>query len=107
MSFGFSVGDFIQGIKVSKSVYEAIREGTKEYKELKGDVKAMQFVLESLSRDTFDANSLLAKKGASRKDQLIRIVNNSEGTMLELQSLVDKHSRIEYSSGKLKRVWHT
>ena len=64
-------------------------------------------MLESLSKDSFDKTSLLNHKGSSQRDQLLQIIASSEGTMNELQGLIDKHSRLEGAPDRMKRVWHS
>ena len=108
MSLGFSASDFVVAIKLSKAVFDAVRNGPKEYKELQGELKSMQYVLQSLSEDSKDASSLLCRKGCPRKAELMSVVHNSEDAVGELQILVDKHSELRKDDGgRLKRVWHS
>ena len=95
MSFGFSAGDFIQAIKFCKGVYEAVKDGPDKYKELKGELRSIQYTFQSLSHDAEDPASLLNRRGSPRKAELIDVVAKCERTMQEVQRLVDSHNSLE------------
>ena len=105
MSFGFGVGDFLAVSNIAKGVYEACKDGPREYKEISREAKSMGYVINSLSDDAQDPHSLLNKKGVRRKPELVEIIRNCETTMQELQAMVDKHSSLGDGHGKFTRVW--
>ena len=107
MSWGFSAGDFILAIKICKSVGEAIRNGPKEYQELQEELVTVQHVMRALTEDAKDPMSLLNRKGVARRGELLILVKSIEGTVREVQQLVDKHSSLqEAGAGRYKRIWH-
>ena len=109
MSFGFSVGDFFAVLKICQGVYEALKDGPDEYKELQGEMKSLRYAIQSLSDDAKDPESLLNRKGSGRKAELMDVIANCERTMREMQDLVDKHSSLsdegEKQGRRVRRVW--
>lgn len=105
MSFGFGVGDFIAVSKIAKGVYEACKDGPREYREISREAKSMRYAIDSLSNEAQDPLSLLNTKGVKRKPKLVEIIENCETTMQEVQNMIDKHSSLKDDRGKLIRVW--
>ena len=105
MSFGFGLGDFIAVSKIAKGVYEACKDGPREYREISREAKAIRYAINSLSSDAQDPHSLLNTKGVKRKPELIEIIENCETTMQEVQAMIDRHSSLKDDQGKLIRVW--
>ena len=105
MSFGFSAGDFVLGLKICKFVIDAIKDGPKEYRELDGELRAMKITLDNLTKDANDADSLLNRRGTSRKDDLITVISGVDRTMQDLEALVKKHSIMKKNEKGMMRVW--
>ena len=107
MSFGFSIGDFLIALKLAKHTYDACENGPKEYREICNEVKSLHYALQGLCDDAKDSGSLINRKGLSRKNELDEIIRNCRQSLEELQSLINKCSRLEESkSGNtLSRLW--
>ena len=105
MSFGFGVGDFLAVSRLAKGVFEACKDGPREYKEISREAKSMRYAINSLSNDVQDPHSLLNTKGVKRKPELVEIIKNCDTTMQEVQAMIDKHSSLKSEHGKFTRVW--
>ncbi len=103
MSFGFGVSDFVIVLKIAKEVYNACKDGPKEYQEISREAESFCTVFESLKNDANNSNSLLNKKGTDRRRELLQIIANCEVAFEELQALIDKHSRLD-TEGRC-RIW--
>ena len=106
MSFGYSVGDFLACLKLAKSVYDACKDGPKEYKAIVGEVKCMSYILDRLHEDARDSQSLINRKGSVRKSELLHIIKNCEATLKEVEAITNDRSSLRKDSGrKIRRVW--
>jgi hypothetical protein len=103
MSFGFSVGDFLAVLKIAKKVYNACKDGPREYQEISRETKSLYVVLDSLKDEAENPESLLNRTGTSRRKELLQIVSNCEEAFNQLQVLVDKHSRL--ATDGHRRIW--
>ena len=106
MSFNYGASEIITVLNMVKTVYEACRSGPEKYQEIRRELKSLQFAITSLSDDAKDESSLLNRKGAKRKGELVELMNNCEQTTQELKALVDQHSRLCGDGGnQAKRLW--
>lgn len=107
MSFGFSVSDFLNVLKLAKDWYAACRDGPGEYREIASEAKSLRFALRNLSNDAKNSRSLLSRKGAVRKNEMLKLVRNCELTFEELLMLVEKHRQLVTDRNNVMvRVWH-
>ncbi|ERF73167.1 hypothetical protein EPUS_03008 [Endocarpon pusillum Z07020] len=105
MSFGFSVSDFLLLLKMTKGVYNACKDGPKEYQEISREAMSFYTVLESLKNDVNEADSLLNRRGSGRCHELRQVISHCEEAFRELQALVDKHSRLDAEGHR--RIWES
>ncbi|OAP61128.1 hypothetical protein AYL99_03329 [Fonsecaea erecta] len=102
MSFGFSAGDFISVVDLSWRAFRAVRDAPEKFGVLEADVSTLNVLLRTLQDDAENPNSLLNRRGASRREALLRMVATIEKQMEELRRLVEKYQSL--SSAK-KRVF--
>lgn len=95
MSFGFSIGDFIKIYELAKDITTACRDGPREFREVRAEIKALQTTLKRLCDDAAAEDSLLNKKGTARKQELLDIVANCGEVLWSVQEFIDKHSALE------------
>ncbi|KIX98245.1 uncharacterized protein Z520_06325 [Fonsecaea multimorphosa CBS 102226] len=102
MSFGFSAGDFITAVDLSWRAFRAVRDAPEKFGMLEADVSTLNILLRTLQEDAEDPNSLLNRRGASRRDTLLTMVKTVEEQMDELRCLVEKYQSLASSR---KRVF--
>lgn len=85
---------------------DAIKDGAKEYRELEGELKGMKITLDSLTKDANNAESLLNRNGASRRDDLVNVISGVGRTIQDLETLVKKHLALKKDQKDgIVRVW--
>lgn len=105
MSFGFGVSISFAVAKIAKSVQKFCKVGPAKYTEICRETKSLRFTLENLSEDAASPNSLLNRYGLKRME-LGEIISKCKATMNELQTMVDKRSRLGSDGrGKVTRIW--
>jgi len=109
MSFGYSVGDFLAILQLTKHIVEACRDGPPEFHELNREIKSFEIVVQRISTDAKNPQSRLNRKGTARKKDFDQIVANCKITMEEIRKFVDNHSAIDGSgggaAGAVRKVW--
>jgi hypothetical protein len=94
MSFGFSVGDFLAVGTLTLKLYRAFKDAPAEFNEISGELSSFHIVLCDLKDQAYDSNSLLNRHGASRRADLIEIVNNMLSTLRELEDLYSRYEQM-------------
>ena len=106
MSFGFGVGDFLASLKIIKHICEAIKSGPDDFKELLSELESFHSILQSLSNNTKDKDSMLNRQGTAWKKELMGLVKNSEHTLNEIRCIINKHSSLSNDlEGRVIRIW--
>ena len=107
MSFGFSVVDLIYGLQRAKDVYDAVKSGPREYREIASEMKTLRYSMHSLSDECKNPASLLNRKGSDRKEELLHIIASCERNMAEVQKVIDDNSSLSADRcGAVIRRWH-
>ena len=105
MSFGWGAGDIIAGINMVQTVIRAVKDGPAEYREIHRELLSLIVALKSVQESMDDPVSLLNRKGKSRKQELQDILTNCRKVVDEVQSLINKHSRLQTRGRGIRRVW--
>ncbi|KAH7363838.1 hypothetical protein BKA65DRAFT_532551 [Rhexocercosporidium sp. MPI-PUGE-AT-0058] len=91
MSFGFGVGDFLAVGKLSIHLWRSFKDAPKEFAEVSRELSSINIVIVDLSDQAGSATSLLNRRGASRKDELMALCDNLMGVLEELQDIYRKY----------------
>jgi len=94
MSFGFSVGDFLAVGQLALTLYNECVGAPEEFQELARDLSSIHTVLSSLESQASDPSSPLQKNGGDRRPEWLQIKENLEGTLVELQDLINKYQNM-------------
>ncbi|KAG8525612.1 uncharacterized protein KY384_009256, partial [Bacidia gigantensis] len=106
MPFAFGAADFLQVLKLCQYVYGALKSGPEKYKEIQSELKSLSYAISLLQDDAKDPRSILNRKGESRKQDLSDIMDNCARALQDLESLVEKHSKLQNAeAGRLVRMW--
>ncbi|KAL5321187.1 hypothetical protein ACEPPN_011999 [Leptodophora sp. 'Broadleaf-Isolate-01'] len=84
MSFGFSVGDFLAVGKLSIRLWRSFKDAPQEFAEVSRELSSVNIVIADLSDQAGSLTSLLNRRGASRKDELMTLCDNLMGVLEEL-----------------------
>ena len=107
MSFGISVTDFLHVFECARSIYDAIKTGPREYREIASEVKTLRYTVRSLSEESRNPESILNQKGSLRRDELLHITKSCQETLAEVQKVIDENSSLTGDGrGKVIRTWH-
>ena len=105
MLFEFRASHFLAVLGLAKKVYDARKDGSRKYQEIRRETKSKHFTIESLSDNAQDQDSLLNRKGIKRKSELLGNIATCKCTMQELEGLIKKHSSLQKDCcGKTKRL---
>lgn len=95
MSFGFGVGDFLAVGQLVLTLYNACNGAPGELSELQKDLSSLHILLSGLSVQAQDPNSLLLRKGGTKRPAWLQIRENLESTLKELNDLVKRYESMD------------
>jgi hypothetical protein len=87
MSFSFSVGDFLAVGDLARRLYKNFWGVPGEFTEISRQLASFYIVLIKLEDNVVDKNSLLNRRGASRREELLSMRDNLLDTLRELDDL--------------------
>ncbi|KAL2072820.1 hypothetical protein VTL71DRAFT_12163 [Oculimacula yallundae] len=90
MSFGFGVGDFLAVGKLSLHLWRSFKDAPQEFAEIRRELSSINIVIADVSDQTGTPTSLLNRRGASRKEELLTLCENLTSTLEELQETYRK-----------------
>ena len=96
MSFGFSVGDFVQLGNAAWALYKHIQNAPTELKVLADDVGMLHYTLKSMDENIVKSATI----GNDAAEGLREVSNRCKGVLAELEPLVVKYGRAKLST------WH-
>jgi hypothetical protein len=105
MSFGFSITDLKEVIKLAWNLHESLKQCPQEIKDLSRDFATVHGVLNQIEHDLVAKNSAIRAHGEARLNLLNSLVLGLKLTMVELQKLVDKFRPIAADSKNLEQLW--
>jgi len=105
MSFGFSLTDFKEVIKISWDLYESLKECPQEIKDLSRDFATVYGVLNHVENDLGAKESAIRCHGEGRLKMLQTMILGLKGTIAEVQKLVDKFRPMAIESKKPEQLW--
>jgi hypothetical protein len=94
MSFGFGVGDFLAVRDLARRLYKNFRGVPGEFTEIGRQLASFHIVLVELEDDAADKNSLLNRRGVSRREELLSMRDSLLDTLRELDDLFQRYSRM-------------
>jgi ankyrin repeat protein len=98
MSFGFSVGDFLAVGNLCMKLYRSFKDVPDTFNEIGRELSSFYIVLCDLEHQASDPESLLNRRGASQKNELLQLRDNLNFTMEELDGLFQTYTRIGRSA---------
>jgi len=105
MSFGFSITDFKEVIKLSWGLYEALNEGPQEIRDLAKDFTTVYGVLNHIEVDLEAKESSIRAHGETRLKMLQAMTQDLKRTIKEVQKLVDKFRPMAAESITPDQLW--
>jgi hypothetical protein len=85
MSFGYSVGDFIAIGQLTWTIYRSCKSAPGEFQELSRELSSLHTILHELEDEAQTPNSLLNRRGSSRKPELQTLLGNLEVVLKEIE----------------------
>jgi hypothetical protein len=89
MSFGFSIGDIILLIQLTRNAYNNWKNACGEYTEITGQLNSLYVILKRLDWERKAPESLLGRNDADL-DGLLRVLENSKTTVTKLSNVISK-----------------
>ena len=103
MSFGFGVGDFLAVGTLAWKIYRSVKGMKDEFLELSHEVLAVHTLIKELEDEADDPKSLLNRRGASRRSELMNLIENLESALRELDEIVRKRQGL---ARRERRIWN-
>jgi hypothetical protein len=94
MSFGVGVGDFLAVGRLVLDLYNACKDAPGEFQEICRELSSIHTVLSGLATQAQDPTSLLINQGKERIPEWMKIQENLEFTLGELQDLVKRYYKM-------------
>jgi hypothetical protein len=105
MSFGFGVSDFITVGNLALSTYLKCQNAPNEYREISNEAKSLHAIIEELQDAANDPESLLNRKGASQRADLLIVIENCGVTLTQLDDLISKYQKLSRHQRLAQRIW--
>ncbi|KAJ9625386.1 hypothetical protein H2204_010359 [Knufia peltigerae] len=105
MSFGFSITDFKEVIKLSWDLYVSLKEGPEEIKNIARDLATIYGVLNHIHDDISGDDSAIKAHGEGRVKMLQTMTLKLKATLDEVQRLVDKFRPMAATSKIPEQLW--
>ena len=105
MSFGFSLSDFIEVTKLSWRLYESLKDGPQDIKDLARDLTTVYNVLNHIQDDLGSRESAIKSHGEGRLDMFQMMTTRLRATLDEIQKLVDKFRPMAAESRAPEQLW--
>jgi hypothetical protein len=102
MSFGTSVGDFIAIGQLTWIVYRACKGAPGEFNELSRELSSLHTILHELEDETTTPNSLLNRRGGSRKGGVGLLLSNISDVVRQIRDIVNRYNSLGRDQ---KRTW--
>ena len=94
MSFGFGVGDFIAVGNLAWNIYRSCKGMSQEYLEVSREALVVHTLIKELQDEADDPQSILNRRGIPRKQELLRLIQNLQQVLEELESIVKKYQAL-------------
>ncbi len=105
MSFGFSITDLTEVIKLSWNLYTALKDGPEDIKNIARDLTTVYGVLNHIQDDLQSRDSAIKSHGEGRMKMLRSMTVNLKATLGEVQKLVDKFRPMAAGSKVSEQLW--
>jgi len=103
MSFGFPIGDFIAVGELSWRIYRSCKGSTKEFHEISREALTIHTVVKELQDEAGDTNSVLNRRGAPRKQELLLLIRNLGSAVLGIDTIIQKYRGL---ARREKPIWN-
>ncbi|PMD32682.1 hypothetical protein L207DRAFT_571955 [Hyaloscypha variabilis F] len=91
MSFSFSINDFLAVGKLTIRLWRSFKDAPAEFAEITRELASISNMITDLSDQAGSQTSLLNRRGASRKQELLALCDNLNGTLEELEDIHRKY----------------
>jgi hypothetical protein len=105
MSFGFSIGDFIQVAQLASNVVSGAHKACGAHDGLTREVNSLHTVLRQLEREVAKPNSILKSEHAERKAELATLVEHCYKVLEVLDSILEKYNGLSKEKRKVTKLW--
>jgi hypothetical protein len=105
MSFGFSIGDFIQVAQLASNVVSGARKACGAHDDLTREVTSLHIVLRQLEREVLKPNSILKSEHAEHKAELATLVEYCYKVLEVLDKILEKYNGLSEEKKKVTRLW--
>jgi hypothetical protein len=102
MSFGFSLGDFLEVIKIIREVRNGFLHAPGQFRAIRDELKSLSRLIEDVGEE-MTSHSL----SVTQQETWHECLEGCTSVVNDLRNFMSEHSLIEETSGsnKLKRVW--
>lgn len=105
MSFGYSIGDFIQLTQLAWSVVQNTRKAVGAHADISREVTSLHLVLSRLSVEVQNPASLLSQTHDGRRDELLLLTRNCARVLRVLAQILEKYNALDDEKRKVTRLW--
>ncbi|KAJ9604697.1 hypothetical protein H2200_010811 [Cladophialophora chaetospira] len=105
MSFGFSITDLKEVIKLSWDLYTALKDGPEDINNIARDLTTVYGVLNQIQNDLESRHSAIKSHGEGRLKMLRSMTINLKATLDQVQKLVDKFRPMAAGSKLSEQLW--
>jgi hypothetical protein len=105
MSFGFSIGDFVNLIQIASRVVRDSRKACGAHDELTHEVSSLHMVLQGLKTETQKPESSLDRPGDSCQDELQSILVGCEKLLKTLETILTKYNALSQEERSRRKLW--
>jgi hypothetical protein len=109
MSFGFSVGDFIQLLQITKQTYRNCKQAGGEYLEIAQEVRSLHGILRSLREEAEKPGSVLLRSTSSSTSKLPILVRGCRNVLEDIDRRLAKYQGLAddgATTSAPKKLWH-
>ncbi|TVY35669.1 hypothetical protein LOCC1_G006734 [Lachnellula occidentalis] len=105
MSFGFSVGDFMQLTQLAFRVVQNARKACGAHDDLAREIGGLHIVLRRVEVEVSKPNSILNNNEDNRRGELERLAKHCARVLSVLEQILDKYNALSIEKRSVTKLW--
>jgi hypothetical protein len=105
MSFGYSIGDFLQLTQLAYTVVQNARKACGAVDSLTREVSSLHIVLQRLESEVSKEESLLNRSEDNRKNELATLAKDCQRVLRVLSQILEKYNALSEEKRSVTKLW--